>query len=804
MSLWRTMLRRNRRAVVAIGLLVGLAAGVGLWSLAAARRTASAFPRYLESAQASDVAVDFFPAAEAADFGLPDVLAINERAAAIAGVDADAAYLAMESMVLRGVSAEDPNADPTDFPEFVGSLDGRYTSQDRVAVISGRLPAAEALDEVLVNAIMAEGRSLHVGDALPLDVYDPSTFYSGQPGAPIGGIEATVVGIGIFPEEVLRDEYDRLPRVLLTPAATRRWIDVTGYVWQGLRLDDPSTVDRVVADYRRIAGDEMVVITRKTADQVASVQRSARPVIVALAAFGITALAAALAVGCLTVGRLARTAEEERLALRAMGAGPRSLAVATSASGVVAAMTGGVLAVAVAVAFSPLAPLGGVRPIEPDRGVDVDLLVVIVGFFVIVVTLGAAAVLASVRLRTTLPVRSSPTPSAITGRLAAALPPPAGIGVRRGLGASSTTGAPMRGAIVISAISLATIVTALAFGAGLGRLVDEPSRYGWASDLVLTATGGYDTIDMEVVERIAGEDGDTVEAVTVAGFASVQLGESDVPSLWATAIRGSLPFTLLSGRLPTSPDEVALGRVTADEIGVGVDDLVDGPSGSLLVVGTVVLPSVGQVTSAHPSAGEGALMTQAGLTSLAPSAQPSVLFTDLTAGTEAASVANALAQRFGAATSEGSVEPFVLLRPAELANADEAQATVTTLACVLGATALAGLATVVAASVLARRRELAVLRALGCTSRDLRQSVRWQAATTAAASALIGMPIGAAAGSLVWQAFARTLGVDPSPLVPLLAVVATFAAAILLAVLASLPASRAAARTSVAAALRPE
>jgi len=54
--LGRRSLRAHRRAILGLALVVALAGGVAFASVAAARRTASAFPRYLRSAHASDVA----------------------------------------------------------------------------------------------------------------------------------------------------------------------------------------------------------------------------------------------------------------------------------------------------------------------------------------------------------------------------------------------------------------------------------------------------------------------------------------------------------------------------------------------------------------------------------------------------------------------------------------------------------------------------------------------------------------------------------------------------------------------------
>jgi len=83
--------------------------------------------------------------------------------------------------------------------------------------------------------------------------------------------------------------------------------------------------------------------------------------------------------------------------------------------------------------------------------------------------------------------------------------------------------------------------------------------------------------------------------------------------------------------------------------------------------------------------------------------------------------------------------------------------------------ALASLALTLTAAVRQRRRELAVLKVLGLTSRQLRQAVRWQATLTVLLALVVGIPLGVAAGRVLWIRFADNLGVIDTPSVPLLA-----------------------------------
>ena len=113
-------------------------------------------------------------------------------------------------------------------------------------------------------------------------------------------------------------------------------------------------------------------------------------------------------------------------------------------------------------------------------------------------------------------------------------------------------------------------------------------------------------------------------------------------SLPAMAIRSSpkpIQPTLTTGRLPDGDDEVALGAVTLDQLGVDVGDTVrvtrGEDSSDLAVVGRVVLPAV----SAYPGAdktslGEGALLSEDGLARWSPEFSPVGALVDVADGTD--------------------------------------------------------------------------------------------------------------------------------------------------------------------------
>ena len=118
--------------------------------------------------------------------------------------------------------------------------------------------------------------------------------------------------------------------------------------------------------------------------------------------------------------------------------------------------------------------------------------------------------------------------------------------------------------------------------------------------------------------------------------------------------------------------------------------------------------------------------------------------------------------------------------------------------------AVVALGLTLAASVRRRRRDLALLKALGFTHWQLAGTVGWQATTTSVLGTIIGVPLGVFAGKALWDLFAHELDVVPVPTVPVLAVVLVAVGTIVLANLVALLPGRAAARTPVNLVLRAE
>src|SRR6202011_5376157 len=132
--------------------------------------------------------------------------------------------------------------------------------------------------------------------------------------------------------------------------------------------------------------------------------------------------------------------------------------------------------------------------------------------------------------------------------------------------------------------------------------------------------------------------------------------------------------------------------------------------------------------------------------------------------------------------------------PAEIVNYQSSGATPTILASGLAAGAVIALGLTLTASVRRRRRDLALLKTLGFTQRQLAATVAWQASVAAVFGIVVGLPLGIAAGRWLWTLFARNIDAVPHPTVPLSVILVAAGTLVLANLVAALP-GRIAART---------
>ena len=143
-------------------------------------------------------------------------------------------------------------------------------------------------------------------------------------------------------------------------------------------------------------------------------------------------------------------------------------------------------------------------------------------------------------------------------------------------------------------------------------------------------------------------------------------------------------------------------------------------------------------------------------------------------------------------------------RPAEIVSYQSTGATPSLLAAGVAAGAAVALGLTLVSSVRRRRRDLALMKALGFTQRQLAKTVAWQASVSAIIGVAIGVPLGVALGRWLWTLFARAIYAVPEPSIPGVEItLITLGALVVANVVAALP-GRIAARTPTALVLRSE
>jgi ABC-type antimicrobial peptide transport system permease subunit len=184
---------------------------------------------------------------------------------------------------------------------------------------------------------------------------------------------------------------------------------------------------------------------------------------------------------------------------------------------------------------------------------------------------------------------------------------------------------------------------------------------------------------------------------------------------------------------------------------------------------------------------------------------PSAVAIDMAPGSSAD--ARRVAARIIAANPDGDPGGTYQLGPqrgAAIANASQMGSQPLALALGLAAAAVLTLGLTVLASVRQRRRQLAVLKTLGLGRRQLRAIVAWQESVTLVIAAVVGVPLGVAAGRWAWASFASSVGAVPVSVIPVLALFLGFLALLAAGNLLAAAPAAVAARTPSAAALRAE
>jgi len=828
---FRTSFRRRWTGYLSVIVLIGSVGGLALASVAGAQRTETSFPTYLASTNPSvlEILSTYDDPALHVMTGYDPKLAkeiahlpLVRRSTTALIFDGNINLSAVKGLHSHVLPGEAP-------PTILGSLNGEFSSIDRVTLVKGRLANPKRIGEAVMNVQAANEMGLHVGSVIQVPFYTDAQTQSATSYASLGKpflVEKIRMVGEVFPAQaVVESDIDALgsAEVLFSPALTRVLAPkcATGTETSLQLIGGDRNAKRVLAEVNRIDPNAEQFGEEINSSFVPAVQQAIEPEAVALAVFGGIAGLAVLLISALIIGRIVQVGVEEIERLRALGAS-RSMMLGDQLVGVLGpVLVGALVAVVIAIGLSPLAPLGPVRPFYPHAGVAFDWTVLGFGFLVIVLVLGSIAVFLASRTVRRIASRSFSQSWRLEPRLVrsaanSGLPISAVVGVRfaiePGRGRNAT---PVRSAILGAVLAVTVLVTTVTFGASLDGLVSQPSLYGWNWNYaMLSSFAGAEDLPAHQTATILNQDRD-IQAWSGVSFTQAKLDGQPVAVL-AQRPGAHVAPPLLSGHGLEAANEIVLGSTTLAQLNKRVGDTVTFDNGitkptKLLVVGTATMPAL----SSGVGMGMGALASTSDFPASLLNIQdsiipgPNAILIRIRAGVEPAAAYRSLEtvnREVNAipADSGNAGGVTAVLRPIEIVNFRSIGTTPTVFAASLAVGAIAALGVTLGASVRRRRRDLALLKALGFAQRQLASAIAWQATVAAVVGVVAGIPLGVVIGRELWILFARSINAVPSPTVPIPSLVLIGAGALVFAnVVAAVP-GRIAARTPTALVLRAE
>ncbi len=773
----RDLVRRWRSWALLV-LVLGLAGGVVLTAAAGARRTASAFPRYLAQAGASDLLIA--PEGSGLGSGLGSGSGGFDRAVGhLPGVEAYGAVVGINALPVH------PDGRLAGNGGVVAPLDDGYLRKvERPKILSGRLPRPDRPGEVAVDVTEADQEHLRVGSPLELGLVPgdepvPAVLHQ--------RLHERVVGVVVTRSNVVpTTDDDTVGRVFASASLLRslgpQWRSYVAFDGAYVRLEPGArtssgsfirAADALARHYPATGGT--VCTPADESQQAAAVQRAIHPAAVSLALFGlIVGLTTLLVVGPLASRQLFAAAADYPT-LVALGMTPRQLTAAGVLEVGAASLLGAVVAGVLAVVASPLMPIGAARLAEPHPGMSVDAMVLTVGGVALVVLMMARVVWPVWRLAS---ARSRDRAGAPHGRprvapvvrwlTAAAAPLSAVLGVSGALDAGRGRRAvPMRSGLVGTALAVMALAATFTFGANFRHLVSTPTLYGktWdsAMDLEFGAIPGF------VQQRLEHEPG--LRALSLGAHATISVHGVVIPAVGMVAKTGPLLApAVLEGRTPANAHEVMLGTSVMRRLHLRVGQHVsatvdDAGRRELTIVGRGVFPLFGQGDFTPTDLGQGALLTA---DAVPTGGQYPIALLRFAPGPHHDQELSGL--RRSVATFCRQVDQATCVvtdqRPADIADIARVDAVPDVLAAVLAVIGVALLAQLVVLYCRRRRRDLAVLQTLGVLRAQVLSITCWQATTLAVVSLAVGLPVGIAVGRTIWDVFADGLGVAATIVVP--------------------------------------
>lgn len=516
-------------------------------------------------------------------------------------------------------------------------------------------------------------------------------------------------------------------------------------------------------------------------------------------AFSVFALAAvALIVGSVVAGTVLSSYRDVGI-MKTLGFTPVEVVAIFIGQMVLTALAGAIIGIPVgALASRPLLSTAAAESGLPMQDFVDPLtdLAVFIGMLVLVVI---AALIPAVRAARTDSVRAISLGMSPAGtrrsRLAEML---ATIGAPRALslGAGDAFARPARAilTVIALAIGIATLVFAVAFQKTIGDLASNRASYGYAQDVEVYRYPAFSDADLS---KLLAEQPET-NIVVATRFLHVAIpGVADLQPLVGT--RGDAPglgYVTRTGRWFANPGEAVVGALTARDSHLGIGDRItvtlDGKPLTLQVVGVVDDFSLN---------GRGFRVGWDTLSAAQPDITPNDYLVKLRAGSDP----KAFAKRIGSgrldslnitATDQSQIDLYKNLIEAMIAG----------LTTVLVLVAAVGVFNATLLSTRERSHDIATLKAVGMTSRQIAVMVTGTALVLTATAGVIGVPLGIWLTGAIFSAMFEFIGLilDASGTFGPLTLLLVFAAAVAVSMGGAALPARWAAAAPVAEVLRSE
>lgn len=847
---WRTELRAHWRTVVVMALLVGIGGGVALTAFAGARRADTAMPRFVAYSLPDDGGFLFGNvfSPPVAPGGAADSLAPFGAERRVVDLPQVVAYFRSPYLFL----GTDPAGHNTGGLNPIGAADAAlYHIVDRPLVVAGHLPDPAHPFDAAVNELAADKRHLHVGSHVHLYAYSVSQFQNGGltggtaigPQAPAGpSFTVRITAIvrfsqdvnAIIPVAAKQDvSYEGQQNVYLTPAFLQRLAAGLGIPVQQLPSLNLGAVRlrHGAADWKAFAAGATAVGGGEISPSpgniygiqtaASSAGRGIHLEVVALLLFGaLAALVTILLVGQANSGQVMLQGNDYAT-LRSLGATRTQLVGIVLSRVAVIGVAGGALAFVVAVLASPLFPIGLARQAEIHPGFAINLAILLPGFFAIAVLIVSCSVVPAWQVsRRSLASVGDHTlvghPSRVADALArTSLPLAAVVGVRfgfeRGRGRRAV---PVVTAMMAAVLAVAAVTAALTFGTSLEHLVNTSRQQGWNWDVLVGNPNDQSDREAQAAALLAhnGLVGSYSAIAILAGprAGTIVLDAVTVDSALAfDPLKGSVYPPLLEGHAPQTGNEIVLATQTLHQLHkqIGQSVHVRTPAGprALRVVGRMIAPSVGDILT--NGLGDGVwiygpvvrqIQAQTPANPNGPPPPAFVLFAVRYApGASPTAAFASLRRDFGR----------TVLRQLPAEDAVNLQSVDQLPMVFAGLVVLLSIATVgntLITSIRVRRRDLAVLKTLGFTRRQITATVAWQVTSLIIVAVAIGLPLGIAAGRVAWDLVASNINSVSPTLIPALAIALIVPAALFIGTAVAARPAWSAARTAPAIVMRSE